>query len=101
MKNGVGKPTSLLRQFYLTNNLCQSFCFNVFVAYYTGEVFVVGEVYKPEDFVGKRRRSSDLSPGLNKVLPKKLDEVAQEVRLLKREVEKIKLSLKANGIIVE
>ena len=73
----------------------------MFVAYYTSEVFVLGEVYKPEDFVGKRRCSSDLTPGLNKVLPKKLDDVAQEVRLLKREVEKIKLALKTNGIIVE
>ena len=73
----------------------------MFVAYYSGEVFVLGEVYKPEDFAGKRRRSSDLSPGLNRVLPKKIEEVAQEVRLLKREIEKIKLVLKANGIVVK
>ena len=69
--------------------------------YYTSEVFGLGEVYKPEDFVDKRRLSSDLSPGLSKVLPKKLEEVVQEVRLLKREIEKIKLVLKANGIVVE
>ncbi len=77
------------------------FVFILFVVYYTGEVFGLGEVYKPEDFVGKRSCSSDLSPGLSKVLPKKLEEVVQEVRLLKREVEKIKLVLKANGIVVE
>ena len=73
----------------------------MFVVYHIGEVFVLGEVYKPEDFSGKRRHPSDLSPGLNKVFPKKLEEVAQEVRLLKREVEKIMLALKANGIVVE
>ncbi|MDG6223023.1 MAG: hypothetical protein IAX21_01515 [Candidatus Bathyarchaeota archaeon] len=61
----------------------------------------MGDVYKPEDFVGERRKPSDLSPGLNEVFPKTLQEVVREVKLLKSEVEKIKQALKANGIVVE
>ena len=62
---------------------------------------VSGEVYKPEDFVGRKKKPSDLSPGLNRVTPTTLQDVIREIRLLKTEVEKIKQALKANGIIVE
>ena len=61
---------------------------------------VLGEVYKPEDLVG-RKKHSDLSPGLNRITSTTLQDVLQEIRLLKTEVQKIKQALKANGIIVE
>ena len=61
---------------------------------------VLGEVYKPEDLVG-RKKPSDLSPGLNRVTPTTLQDVLREIRLLKTEVQKIKQVLKANGIVVE
>ena len=61
---------------------------------------VLGEVYKPEDLVG-RKKPSDLSPGLNRITPTTLQDVLREIRQLKTEVQKIKQALKANGIIVE
>ena len=61
---------------------------------------MLGEVYKPEDLVGGKK-SSDLSPGLNRVTSTTLQDVLREIRLLKTEVKKIKQALKANGIIVE
>ena len=61
---------------------------------------VLGEVYKPEDLVGGKK-SSDLSPGLNRITPTTLQDVLREIRLLKTEVQKIKQALKANGIVVE
>jgi hypothetical protein len=64
-------------------------------------VSVVGEVYKPEDFVKGKRKHSDLSPGLGEITPNTLQDVIREIRLLKAEVEKIKRVLIANGLAVE
>jgi len=64
-------------------------------------VNVLGEVYKPEDFVGGNKKPSDLSPGLNRFTSTTLQDVLQEIRQLKTEITKIKQALKANGIIVE
>jgi hypothetical protein len=64
-------------------------------------VVIVGEVYKPEDIVGGKRKPSDLSPGLNEITPNTLQDVIREIRLLKTEVEKIKRVLRANGIVIE
>ena len=62
---------------------------------------VLGEVYKPEDLVGGKRKTSDLSPGLHGIAPTTLQEVIQEIRLLKTELKKIKQILRVKGIIVE
>jgi hypothetical protein len=61
----------------------------------------VGEVYKPEDLVGGKKKPSDLSPGLDRISPTTLQDVIQEIRLLKAEVKKIKQVLRANGMLVE
>ena len=61
----------------------------------------MGEVYRPEDLVGGKRKPSDLSPGLNKITPNTLQEVIREIRLLKTEIKKIKQVLRANGIVIE
>jgi hypothetical protein len=62
---------------------------------------IVGEVYRPEDFVGGNKKPSDLSPGLNRITPTTLQDVIREIKLLKTEVKKIKQVLRANGILVE
>jgi hypothetical protein len=64
-------------------------------------VSFLGEVYKPEDVIKRKRKNSVLSPGLGNVPPNNLQDVMREVRLLKIEVEKIKRSLKSNGIVEE
>ena len=61
----------------------------------------MGEVYKPEDLVGGKRKTSDLSPGLNGIDPTTLQEIIQEIRFLKIELKKIKNVLRAKGIILE
>ena len=61
----------------------------------------MGEVYRPEDLVGGKRKPSDLSPGLSGITPTTLQEVIQEIRSLKTEVKKIKQVLRVNGIVVE
>jgi predicted phosphatase len=61
----------------------------------------VGEVYRPEDLVGGKKKPSDLSPGLDRISPTTLQDVIQEIRLLKAEVKKIKQVLRANGMLVE
>ncbi len=61
----------------------------------------LGEVYKPEDLVSGKKKPSDSSPGLNRIIPTTLQDVIREIRLLKTEVKKIKQVLRANGIIVE
>jgi len=61
----------------------------------------VGEVYKPEDIVSGKKRSSDLTPNLNRVTPTALQDVISEVRLLKAEVNKIKQALRTNGIAID
>jgi len=61
----------------------------------------VGEVYRPEDLVGGKKKPSDLSPSPNRIIPTSLQDVIREVRLLKAEVKKIKQVLRANGIVIE
>ena len=65
------------------------------------EVDYVGEVYRPEDVVGGKKKPSDLSPGLSGITPTTLQDVIREVRLLRAEVNKIKQVLRANGIVIE
>ena len=61
----------------------------------------MGEVYRPEDLVGRKKKPSDLSPIPTRFAPATLQDVIREVRLLKAEVNKIKQALKATGIIIE
>ena len=61
----------------------------------------LGEVYGPEDLVGGKKKPSDLSPLPSGIAPTTLQDVIQEVRLLKAEVNKIKQVLRANGKIIE
>ncbi len=61
----------------------------------------MGEVYRPEDLVGGKKKPSDLSPGLDRITPTTLEDVIREIRLLKTEVRKIKQVLRVNGILVE
>jgi len=61
----------------------------------------VGEVYEPEDFVGGKKKPSDLSPKPGGITPTTLQHVMREVRLLKAEVNKIKHVLRANGIAID
>ena len=61
----------------------------------------MGEVYRPEDIVGGKKKPSDLSPNLSGVTPTTLQDVIREVRLLRAEVNKIKQVLRANGIAIE
>ena len=61
----------------------------------------MGEVYRPEDIVGGKKKPSDLSPNLEGITPTTLQDVLREVRLLRAEVNKIKQVLRANGIAIE
>jgi len=61
----------------------------------------VGEVYRPEDVISGKKRSSDLVPNLNGILPTTLQNVMNEVRLLRAEVHKIKQVLRTNGIAID
>ena len=61
----------------------------------------MGEVYRPEDLVGGKRKPSDLSPGLSGITPTTLQDVIREIRLLKIEVNKIKQVLRTNGLGIE
>jgi len=61
----------------------------------------VGEVYRPEDLMGGKKKPSDLSPGLSGITQPTLQDVIREIRLLKNEVKRIKKVLRANGIVVE
>lgn len=61
----------------------------------------MGEVYRPEDIVNGKKRSSDLSPNLKGVAPTALQDVMSEVRLLRAEVNKIKQVLRTNGIAID
>lgn len=60
----------------------------------------MGEVYRPEDIVSGRKRSTDLSPNLNQIPSTTLQNVIDEVRLLRAEVNKIKQVLRTNGIAI-
>jgi hypothetical protein len=61
----------------------------------------VGEVYRPEDIVRGKKRSSDLSPNLNRIAPTALQDMMSELRLLRAEVNKIKQVLRTNGIAID
>ena len=61
----------------------------------------MGEVYRPEDIVRGKKRSSDLSPNLKGIIPTALQDVISEVRLLRVEVNKIKQVLRTNGITID
>ena len=61
----------------------------------------MGEVYRPEDLVGGKRKPSDLSPGLSGITPMTLQDVMNELRLLRAEVNKIKQVLRTNGIAID
>ena len=61
----------------------------------------MGEVYRPEDIISGKKRSSDLAPNLNRVTPTALQDVLSEVRLLSAEVNKIKQALRTNGIAID
>ena len=61
----------------------------------------MGEVYKPEDIVRGKRRSSDLSPNLNRITPSGLQNIMKELRFLRAEVNKIKQVLRNNGIAID
>ena len=58
----------------------------------------MGEVYRPEDLFGGKKKPSDISPLPSGIAPS-LEDVICEVRLLKAEVDKIKQALRAKGII--
>lgn len=61
----------------------------------------MGEVYRPEDIVRGKKRSSDLSPNLNRIAPTALQDMMSELRLLRAEVNKIKQVLRTNGIAID
>jgi hypothetical protein len=61
----------------------------------------MGEIYKPEDFIGRKKKPSDLSPGLGEVTPTTLSDIIREIRILRNDVEKIKQALRAKGITIE
>ena len=61
----------------------------------------MGEVYRPEDLVGGKKKPSDLSPNLDGVVHTALQDVMSEVRLLRTEVNKIKQVLRTNGIAID
>ena len=61
----------------------------------------MGEVYKPEDIISGKKRSSDLSPNLNNVTPSGFHDVIRELNLLRAEVNKIKQVLRAHGIAID
>ncbi|MFH0748752.1 MAG: hypothetical protein V1915_02375 [Candidatus Bathyarchaeota archaeon] len=64
----------------------------------------MGEVIRPEKFMQRRGTPSpDLSPRPSppQIPPTTLEEVLRQLEYLKAEVAKIKLVLKAQGIIIE
>ena len=61
----------------------------------------MGEVYKPEDIVGGKKRSSDLSPNLDRIIPSGLQDVTRELKSLRAEIDKIKQVLRNNGIAID
>jgi len=60
----------------------------------------MGEVFRPEDIVRGKKRSTDLSPNLNEIPATTLQNLIDEVRLLRAEVNKIKQVLRTNGILI-
>lgn len=58
----------------------------------------MGEVYKPNDIIGKKKKPTDLSTWPNGIVPSTLQDVIREINLLKAEINKIKQILRANNI---
>ena len=61
----------------------------------------MGEVYRPEDIIGAKKKHTDLTPNLEPIKLTNLKYVMQEIRSLRAEVEKIKNILRNNGIPIE
>jgi hypothetical protein len=61
----------------------------------------LGEVYKPEDLAGKKKKPSDLSPLPSGIVPTTLQDVIREVSSLRAEVNKIKKVLRAEDKVLE
>ena len=64
----------------------------------------MGEIRRPEDIIsGRGKPPSDLTPRPipRPITPRKLDDVIQELKLLKDEIEKIKRILRTHGIAIE
>ena len=61
----------------------------------------MGEVYRPEDVVGKKKKPSDLYPTPHEIIPTTLQDLIREIRLLKAEINKIKQVLRANNIAIQ
>ena len=57
----------------------------------------MGEIYKPEDITGKKKKPSDLTPLPIGIEPITLEDVIQQIKILKADVNKIKQVLRANG----
>jgi len=61
----------------------------------------VGEVYRPKDLVGGKKKPSDFSPRLSGNTPTTLQDVIGEIGLLEIEIKKIRQVLRVNNILVE
>jgi len=64
----------------------------------------VGEVYRPEDVAQRRERPvSDLTPGSlpQPMTPTSLEAILRDIEVLKDEIAKIKLALRAHGITAD
>jgi len=61
----------------------------------------LGEVYGPEDVVGKKKEPSNLYPTPHEIIPTTLLDVIREIGLLKAEIDKIKQVLRANNIVIK
>ena len=65
----------------------------------------MGEVYKPEDFLSRRKGkpTSDLPPipSRKPFTPHNLENIINEINSLKAEVKKIKEVLRIHGITIE
>ena len=60
----------------------------------------MGEVYRPDDVVGKKE-PSNLSPSPRGFVPTSLQDVIREIKWIKAEINKIKQVLRANNIVIE
>ena len=64
----------------------------------------LGEVYRPEDVVRRRRKpvpNLTPKPTPQPITPTSLEEISREIELIKVEVAKIKLALRAHGVAIE
>jgi hypothetical protein len=64
----------------------------------------VGKVYGPEDVLHRRGKSvPDLTPEPlpQRYTPTRIEEISKDVELMKAELVKIKLAMKAHGIAIE